>query len=58
MTNSFRPPKSRAGVRVVAFPELIVPDVRKHRGSVVLVAEDQLGHGRRSDDGEQRHQDR
>ena len=27
---SFRPPKSRAGVRVVAFPELIVPDVRKH----------------------------
>ena len=27
---SFRPPKSRAGVRVVAFPELIVPDLRKH----------------------------
>jgi integrase len=27
---SFRPPKSRAGVRVVAFPELILPDVRKH----------------------------
>ena len=27
---SLRPPKSRAGVRVVAFPELIVPDVRKH----------------------------
>jgi len=27
---SFRPPKSRAGVRVVAFPELIVSDVRKH----------------------------
>jgi integrase len=27
---SFGPPKSRAGVRVVAFPELIVPDVRKH----------------------------
>ena len=27
---SFRPPKSRAGVRLVAFPELIVPDVRKH----------------------------
>jgi integrase len=27
---SFRPPKSRAGVRVVAFPELIVPDVREH----------------------------
>jgi integrase len=27
---SFRPPKSRAGVRVIAFPELIVPDVRKH----------------------------
>jgi integrase len=27
---SFRPPKSRAGVRVVAFPELILPDVRQH----------------------------
>jgi integrase len=27
---SFGPPKSRAGVRVVDFPELIVPDVRKH----------------------------
>jgi integrase len=27
---SFGPPKSRAGVRVVSFPELIVPDVRKH----------------------------
>ena len=27
---SFRLPKSRAGVRVVAFPELIVPDLRKH----------------------------
>jgi integrase len=27
---SFGPPKSRAGVRVVAFPALIVPDVRKH----------------------------
>jgi integrase len=27
---SFRPPKSRAGVRDVAFPELIVPDIRKH----------------------------
>jgi integrase len=27
---SFGPPKSRAGVRVVAFPELIVPDVRSH----------------------------
>jgi integrase len=27
---SFGPPKSRAGVRVVAFPELILPDVRKH----------------------------
>jgi integrase len=27
---SFGPPKSRAGVRVVAFPDLIVPDVRKH----------------------------
>ena len=27
---SFRPPKSRAGLRVVAFPELIVPDVREH----------------------------
>ena len=29
---SFGPPKSRAGLRVVAFPELIVPDVRKHLG--------------------------
>ncbi len=28
--HSFGPPKSRAGVRVVDFPELIVPDVRKH----------------------------
>ncbi|MGH3167332.1 MAG: site-specific integrase [Trebonia sp.] len=27
---SFRPPKSKAGVRVVAFPELITPDVREH----------------------------
>jgi integrase len=27
---SFAPPKSRAGVRVVAFPDLIVPDLRKH----------------------------
>jgi integrase len=27
---SFRPPKSRAGVRVVAFPELIVSDLREH----------------------------
>lgn len=27
---SFGPPKSRAGVRVVDFPELIVPDVRAH----------------------------
>jgi len=27
---SFRPPKSRAGVRVVDFPDLIVPDVREH----------------------------
>ena len=27
---SFRPPKSRAGVRVVDFSELIVPDMRKH----------------------------
>ena len=27
---SFGPPKSRAGVRVVAFSELIVPDVRDH----------------------------
>ena len=27
---SFGPPKSRAGVRVVDFPELIVPDVREH----------------------------
>jgi integrase len=27
---SFAPPKSRAGVRVVAFPDLIVSDVRKH----------------------------
>jgi integrase len=27
---SFAPPKSRAGVRVVAFPELIVSEVRKH----------------------------
>jgi integrase len=29
-SNSFGPPKSRAGVRVVSFPDLIVPDVRKH----------------------------
>jgi integrase len=28
--HSFRPPKSRAGVRIVPFPALIVPDVRKH----------------------------
>jgi integrase len=28
--HSFGPPKSRAGVRVVDFPELIVPDLRKH----------------------------
>jgi integrase len=39
--HSFGPPKSRAGVRVVDFPELIVPDVRKHLGwlpsSVALV---------------------
>jgi len=28
--HSFGPPKSRAGVRVVDFPELIVPDVRAH----------------------------
>ena len=27
---AFRPPKSRAGVRIVAFPELIVPDMREH----------------------------
>jgi integrase len=27
---SFGPPKSRAGRRVVAFPKLIVPDLRKH----------------------------
>jgi integrase len=27
---SFAPPKSRAGVRVVSFPELIVPDIRDH----------------------------
>jgi integrase len=27
---SYAPPKSRAGVRVVSFPELIVPDVRDH----------------------------
>ncbi len=27
---SFRSPKSRAGVRVVDFPELIVPDLREH----------------------------
>jgi integrase len=26
----FGPPKSRAGVRVVDFPELIVPDIREH----------------------------
>jgi integrase len=29
-SNSFGPPKSRAGVRVVSFPDLIVPEVRKH----------------------------
>lgn len=28
--HSFGPPKSRAGVRVVDFPALIVPDVREH----------------------------
>jgi integrase len=28
--HSFGPPKSRAGVRVVDFPKLIVPDVREH----------------------------
>ena len=28
--HSFGPPKSRAGIRVVDFPELIVPDVREH----------------------------
>ena len=28
--HSFGPPKSRAGVRVVDFPDLIVPDVREH----------------------------
>jgi integrase len=28
--HSFGPPKSRAGVRVVDFPELIVPDLREH----------------------------
>jgi integrase len=27
---SFGPPKSRAGRRVVSFPDLIVPDLRKH----------------------------
>src|ERR1700733_10640710 len=27
---SFGPPKSRAGVRVLDFPELIVPDARAH----------------------------
>ena len=27
---SFGPPKSRAGRRVVAFPDLIAPDLRKH----------------------------
>ena len=28
--HSFGPPKSRAGVRVVDFPDLIVPDIRTH----------------------------
>jgi integrase len=28
--SSFGPPKSRAGRRVVAFPDLITPDLRKH----------------------------
>lgn len=28
--HSFGPPKSRAGRRVVSFPDLIVPDLRKH----------------------------
>ena len=30
----FGPPKSRAGRRVVDFADLIVPDLRKHLGSV------------------------
>ena len=28
--HSFGPPKSRAGRRVISFPDLIVPDLRKH----------------------------
>ena len=28
--HSFGPPESRAGVRVVDFPDLIVPDLREH----------------------------
>ncbi len=28
--STFGPPKSRAGVRTVSFPELIVPDLREH----------------------------
>jgi integrase len=30
----FGPPKSKAGRRIVSFPDLIVPDLRKHLGSI------------------------
>ena len=32
--HSFAPPKSRAGVRVVAFADLIVPDLQQHLDSI------------------------
>jgi integrase len=36
--HSFGPPKSRAGVRIVDFPERIVPDVREHLAWVPSLA--------------------
>jgi integrase len=32
--HSFGPPKSRAGRRVVSFPDLIAPELRKHLGGL------------------------
>jgi integrase len=32
--HSFGPPKSRAGRRVVSFPDLIAPDLRKHLDAI------------------------
>ena len=37
--HSFGPPKSRAGRRVVPFPELIAPDLRKHLDAIGQTAE-------------------